>query len=232
MKYEDVVKEIKKYSSKEKAKTSQWFFKTEKGQYGFGDVFVGLTVPEMRIVSKKFNEIDLVQVQKLLNSKIHEERFIGLTIMDLKFSKADNLLKKKIVDLYIKNTNNINNWDLVDTSASYILGQYLLDKKRDILYKLSKSKSLWERRISIIATYRFIKEGQFRDTLAISKNLLNDKEDLIHKAVGWMLREVGKKDEKILIKFLTDNISILPRTTLRYAIERFDDVRRKKFLSM
>ncbi len=232
MKYEDVVKEIKKYSSKEKAKTSQWFFKTEKGQYGFGDVFVGLTVPEMRIVSKKFNEIDLVQVQKLLNSKIHEERFIGLTIMDLKFSKANNLLKKKIVDLYIKNTNNINNWDLVDTSASYILGQYLLDKKRDILYKLSKSKSLWERRISIIATYRFIKEGQFRDTLAISKNLLNDKEDLIHKAVGWMLREVGKKDEKILIKFLTDNISILPRTTLRYAIERFDDIRRKKFLSM
>jgi len=212
MKYEDVVKEIKKYSSKEKAKTSQWFFKTEKGQYGFGDVFVGLTVPEMRIVSKKFNEIDLVQVQKLLNSKIHEERFIGLTIMDLKFSKADNLLKKKIVDLYIKNTNNINNWDLVDTSASYILGQYLLDKKRDILYKLSKSKSLWERRISIIATYRFIKEGQFRDTLAISKNLLNDKEDLINKAVGWMLREVGKKDEKILIKFLTDNISILPRS--------------------
>lgn len=232
MKYEDVVKEIKKYSSKEKAKTSQWFFKTEKGQYGFGDVFVGLTVPEMRIVSKKFNEIDLVQVQKLLNSKIHEERFIGLTIMDLKFSKADNLLKKKIVDLYIKNTNNINNWDLVDTSASYILGQYLLDKKRDILYKLSKSKSLWERRISIIATYRFIKEGQFKDTLAISKNLLNDKEDLIHKAVGWMLREVGKKDEKVLIKFLTDNISSLPRTTLRYAIERFDDVRRKKFLSM
>jgi 3-methyladenine DNA glycosylase AlkD len=121
---------------------------------------------------------------------------------------------------------------LVDTSASYILGQYLLDKKRDILYKLSKSKSLWERRISIIATYRFIKEGQFKDTLAISKNLLNDKEDLIHKAVGWMLREVGKKDEKVLIKFLTDNISILPRTTLRYAIERFDDVRRKKFLSM
>lgn len=232
MKYEDVVKEIKKYSSKEKAKTSQWFFKTEKGQYGFGDVFVGLTVPEMRIVSKKFNEIDLVQVQKLLNSKIHEERFIGLTIMDLKFSKANNLLKKKIVDLYIKNTNNINNWDLVDTSASYILGQYLLDKKRDILYKLSKSKSLWERRISIIATYRFIKEGQFKDTLAISKNLLNDKEDLIHKAVGWMLREVGKKDEKVLIKFLTDNISILPRTTLRYAIERFDDIRRKKFLSM
>lgn len=232
MKYEDVVKEIKKYSSKEKAKTSQWFFKTEKGQYGFGDVFVGLTVPEMRIVSKKFNEIDLVQVQKLLNSKIHEERFIGLTIMDLKFSKGDNLVKKKIVDLYIKNTNNINNWDLVDTSASYILGQYLLDKKRDILYKLSKSKSLWERRISIIATYRFIKEGQFKDTLAISKNLLNDKEDLIHKAVGWMLREVGKKDEKVLIKFLTDNISSLPRTTLRYAIERFDDVRRKKFLSM
>lgn len=232
MKYKDVVKEISKYKSPDKAKTSQWFFKTEKGQYGYGDVFVGLTVPEMKKVSKKFWDISLEEVQKLLNSKIHEERYIGLTIMDIKFTKGSDKDKKIIIDLYLKNTKNVNNWDLVDTSAYSILGEYLLSKKRDILYKFAKSKSLWERRISIIATYTFIKHGEYKDTLAISKLLLNDKEDLIHKAVGWMLREVGKKDEKILKKFLTDNIKDLPRTSLRYAIERFPTSERKSFLNM
>ncbi|HRH26840.1 MAG TPA: DNA alkylation repair protein [Parcubacteria group bacterium] len=232
MKYQDVVKEISKYKSPAKAKTSQWFFKTKKGQYGYGDVFVGLTVPEMKKVSKVFKDIDLGEVQKLLNSKIHEERYIGLTIMDIKFEKGNKKDKKVIANLYIKNTRNINNWDLVDTSAYSILGEYLKDKKRDILYKFSKSKSIWERRISIVATYTFIKEGQFQDTLEISKNLLKDQEDLIHKAIGWMLREVGKKDEEILKKFLVDNIDNLPRTTLRYAIERFPTTERKKFLNM
>lgn len=232
MKYQEVVKEIGKYKSTEKAKTSQWFFKTKKGQYGYGDIFVGLTVPEMRTVSKKFSGIALVEVQKLLNSKIHEERFIGLTIMDIKFSKADPNEKKKIVDMYIKNTKNVNNWDLVDTSAYSILGEYLLDKKRDVLYKFSKSKSLWERRISIVATYSFIKKDQLSDTLDISESLFDDKEDLIHKAVGWMLREVGKKDVEKLKSFLSKNIKKLPRTTLRYAIERFGVEERKKFLSL
>ncbi len=232
MQYADVVRETRKYSNKEKAKTSAWFFKTEKGQYGFGDVFVGITVPEMRTISKKFYEISLSEVQKLLDSKIHEERFIGLTILDLKFSKSDEANKKKIVSLYLKNTKNVNNWDLVDTSAYSILGEYLLDKNRDILYKFSRSKSLWERRISIVATYVFIKKGDFKDTLNISKNLLGDKEDLMHKAVGWMLREVGKKDEVVLKKFLKENINKLPRTTLRYAIERFESNERKMFLNM
>ncbi len=232
MKYQDVVKEISKFKSPAKAKTSQWFFKTEKGQYGYGDIFVGLTVPEMKKVSKTFKDIDLNEVQKLLNSKIHEERFIGLTIMDLKFSKSDAKGKKSIIDLYIKNTKNVNNWDLVDTSAYSLLGEYFLDKKRDILYKFSKSKSLWERRIAIVATYTFIKNADYKDTLEISKNLLSDKEDLIHKAVGWMLREVGKKDAKLLKTFLVKNIKKLPRTTLRYAIERFTVVERKKFLNM
>lgn len=232
MKYSDVVKEANKFASSDKAKASSWFFKTENGQYGFGDKFIGLTVPEMRTISKKFSVLDLKEVQKLLNSKIHEERFIALTIMDLQFSKGDLKQKKKIVDLYLRNTKNINNWDLVDTSAPYILGEYLLDKKRDILYKFSKSKSLWERRIAIVSTYKFIQNGQFKDTLQISKNLLGDREDLIHKAVGWMLREVGKKDADILRKFLKQNINNLPRTTLRYAIERFDLAERKRFLSM
>ncbi len=232
MQYADVVRESRKYSNKEKAKNSAWFFKTEKGQYGYGDVFVGITVPEMRTISKKFYEISLSEVQKLLDSKIHEERFIGLTILDLKFSKSDETNKKKIVNLYLKNTKKINNWDLVDTSAYSILGEYLLDKNRDILYKFSRSKSLWERRISMVATYVFIKKGDFKDTLNISKNLLGDKEDLMHKAVGWMLREVGKKDEAVLKKFLKVNINKLPRTTLRYAIERFESNERKMFLNM
>jgi 3-methyladenine DNA glycosylase AlkD len=232
MKYKDVVKEISIYKSPAKAKTSQWFFKTEKGQYGYGDVFVGLTVPEMKKVSKKFWDISLEEVQKLLNSKIHEERYIGLTIMDIKFTKGNDKDKKAIVNLYLSNTKNVNNWDLVDTSAYSILGEYLLDKKRDILYKFSKSKSLWERRISIVTTYTFIKNGEFQDALDISKNLLDDKEDLIHKAVGWMLREVGKKDERVLKNFLVNNIKKLPRTTLRYAIERFGEPERKKFLKM
>ena len=152
--------------------------------------------------------------------------------MDIKFTKGNDKDKKAIVNLYLSNTKNVNNWDLVDTSAYSILGEYLLDKKRDILYKFSKSKSLWERRISIVTTYTFIKNGEFQDTLDISKNLLDDKEDLIHKAVGWMLREVGKKDEKVLKNFLVNNIKKLPRTTLRYAIERFDEPERKKFLKM
>ncbi len=232
MQYADVVRETRKYSNKEKAKSSAWFFKTEKGQYGYGDVFVGITVPEMKAISKKFSDISLSEVQKLLDSKIHEERFIGLTILDLKFSKSDEASRKKIFSLYLKNTKNVNNWDLVDTSAYSILGEYLLDKNRDILHKFSKSKSLWERRISIVTTYTFIKKGDFKDTLSISKNLLADKEDLIHKAVGWMLREVGKKDEAVLKKFLKENINKLPRTTLRYAIERFETNERKMFLNM
>jgi 3-methyladenine DNA glycosylase AlkD len=232
MKYQDVVKEISKFKSPAKAKTSQWFFKTKKGQYGYGDIFVGLTVPEMHKVSKMFTDIAISEVQRLLNSKIHEERFVGLTIMDLKFSKGDAKVKKNIIDLYIKNTKNVNNWDLVDTSAYSMLGVYLMDKKRDVLYKFSKSKSLWERRIAIVSTYTFIKNGEYKDTLNISKNLLDDKEDLIHKAVGWMLREVGKKNKKVLQDFLIKNINNLPRTTLRYAIERFPVVERKKFLNM
>ena len=152
--------------------------------------------------------------------------------MDILFSKAEPKVKKKIVDMYIKNTKNVNNWDLVDTSAYSILGEYLLDKKRDVLYKFSKSKSVWERRISIVATYSFIKKGQLSDTLDISESLFDDKEDLIHKAVGWMLREVGKKDVEKLKSFLSKNIKKLPRTTLRYAIERFGVEERKKFLSL
>ncbi len=232
MTYSNVVKEIKNNSSKEKAEKSKRFFKTEKGQYGFGDVFVGLTVPEINKIAKKYKEISLVDLKELLNSKIHEVRYVALNILVLKYEKADETERKNIVNLYLKNTKKINNWDLVDTSASYILGDYLLNKNKDILYKFSKSKLLWERRISIISTHAFIKQKQFQDTLKISRKLFSDKEDLIHKAVGWMLREVGKKDAKILKNFLKENIKRLPRTTLRYAIEKFSPTERKSFLRM
>lgn len=230
MKSTDVICAIEKKSSPKKAQNSARFFKTGKGQYGFGDIFAGLTVPEQREIASGFKELSLVEVKKLLKSKIHEHRYTGLMIMDFIYQKSDDSIKKKIVDMYLSHTKFVNNWDLVDTSASYILGDYLLNKKRDVLYTLAVSKSLWERRIAIVATYAFIRKNDFKDTLKISTILLGDTEDLMHKAVGWMLREVGKRDVAVLKSFLDKNIKILPRTTLRYAIERFPEKERKAYL--
>jgi 3-methyladenine DNA glycosylase AlkD len=220
--------EIKKQSSAARAKTSQRFFKTEHGQYGHGDVFVGLTVPEMRTLAKQYTDLKLSDAQKLLKSKIHEHRFIALVILDFQFKKASEPEKNKLIGFYLSNTRNINNWDLVDTSAPYLLGEFLLDKPRQILYTLARSRDLWEKRISIVATLQFIKNNQFEDTLKISEILLNDGHDLIHKAVGWMLREAGKKDEKTLTKFLDKYYKSMPRTALRYAIERLS-LKQKKY---
>lgn len=230
MMLDDLVKEIKKKSSLKKAQSSAWFFKTGKGQYGEGDVFIGLTVPEEKIIAKKFDDLPLVEIKKLLKSKIHEHRYTALLILGQLYQKSNDKNKKKIVDLYLSHTKFVNNWDLVDTSASYILGDYLYSRKRNILYKLAKSKSLWERRIAIVATHFFIRQNDFKDTLKVAELLLFDKEDLIHKAVGWMIREVGKLDVEVLKKFLNKNIKILPRTTLRYAIERFPEPERKMYL--
>lgn len=232
---------IKRAGSSQRAKSSAWFFKTGKGQYGYGDVFVGITVPEQRKIAKQFfNILTLNETVELLKGKIHEERFIALEILVMKFedSSRDHSAvhiarsQKQIVDLYLAHTKYVNNWDLVDTSAPYILGEFLLNHSRQILVKLAKSKSLWERRIAIVSTMRLIANNEFADTIKISKLLLSDNHDLIHKAVGWMLREVGKRDIKVLKKFLEENISQLTRTTLRYAIERFPEPERKKFLKL
>lgn len=228
---EEVIKEISKKGSKTRAEHSKRFFKTGKGEYGEGDVFLGLSVPEMRVISKKFNKLSLSHLKKLISSKIHEHRFVALTILDIQYQNSDDKNKKKIIDFYLKNKKFVNNWDLVDTSASYLLGDYLYKKDRSVLYKLAKSRTLWDRRISIISTHYFIKKADFKDTLKISEILLNDKEDLMHKAVGWMLREVGKKDVKILEKFLEKNLRKIPRTALRYAIERFPEKKRKEYLN-
>ncbi len=226
-----VVSDLKKSGSPKKAKALSRFFKTGKGQYGEGDVFFGVTVPEQRNIAKKYLDLKISEVQKLLNSKVHECRLTALIILVGQYKEADLVSKHKIVKFYLKNSKKINNWDLVDSSAPYILGDYLKDKDRLILYKYSESKNLWQRRISIVSTFGFIKSSDFKDTLGLTRVLLTDKQDLIHKAVGWALREVGKKSEVTLENFLEDYAKVMPRTALRYSIEKFSKEKRKYYLS-
>lgn len=232
MSLREIKTELKSLANKKQAQILQRFFKTGKGEYGEGDVFLGVTVPQQRIIVKKYWEMDLKEVEGLLKTKIHEYRLTALLILVAKYNRADEKLQTKIFNLYLKNTKYINNWDLVDLSAPNIIGHYLLDKDRSILYKLAISKDLWERRISILATYFFIKLGKYQDTLKIAEILLKDQHDLIHKAVGWMLREVGKRiDQKIEEKFLKKYYQVMPRTMLRYAIEKFSEKKRRFYLS-
>lgn len=226
-----IKEDLRRLKNPEKATILAGFFKTGKGEYGEGDIFLGVNVPEQRKVAKRYLNATLKDIQRLLSSKVHEERLTALIILIAKHQKADTALKKRIFDFYLKNIRYINNWDLVDISARHIIGDYLIDKQRAILYRLAVSKQLWERRIAVMATFRFIKEDQFEDTLKISKMLLNDEHDLIHKAVGWMLREVGKRDKKIEEGFLKKHYKEMPRTMLRYAIERFSEAERRFYLS-
>lgn len=222
--------EIKSQYDFERAEHSKRFFKTGKGEYGEGDVFYGLNTPEMKsLVQKYWDSICPQDIQVLLNSEVHEERMIGLLILVKKYEK-NTVAQKLIFDFYLENTKNINNWDLVDVTAPNIVGSYLLDKDRKILHELAKSNNLWEKRIAIISTLSFIRKNDFQDTLIISKILLNDKHDLIHKAVGWMLREVGKRNQEIEENFLKKYYKTMPRTMLRYAIEKFDEEKRLEYL--
>ncbi|MCA9488012.1 MAG: DNA alkylation repair protein [Nanoarchaeota archaeon] len=227
---EQLKKDLNKLASPEKAKLYQRFFKTGKGEYGEGDKFIGLTMPEQRAIAKDYLNLSLPKIQELLKNKIHEYRMTGLVILVNKYKKANEKDREEIFNFYLNNAKNINNWDLVDVTCPKIMGNFLLDKNKKILYTLVHSENLWEKRIAIISTMAFIDNGEFEDTLAISELLLKDKHDLIHKAVGWMLREVGKKDESVLKKFLREHYKDLPRTTLRYSIERFPEKERKKWL--
>ncbi|MEI6241904.1 MAG: DNA alkylation repair protein [Chlamydiota bacterium] len=213
-----------------KAKKLQCFFKTGKGEYAEGDVFLGIIVPQQRKLSKEFVDLSYVDLQSLLDSKIHEERLIALLILVRKYELYQES-QDGVFQFYLANTKRINNWDLVDLSAPKIPGPYLLEKNKDILYSLARSSNIWERRIAIVSTWWFIKKGLLIDTLKISEILLRDTHDLIHKAVGWMLREVGKKDEKLLDAFLNKHYQAMPRTMLRYAIERMEEMKRKEYLS-
>jgi len=217
-------------SSKEQAKVAQWFFKTGKGEYGEGDVFIGIKVPVIRCIVKKYSDLTADEVQELLSSKIHEERLTGLLILVFKFSRCEEEERKNIYSLYLKNTRYINNWDLVDLSAPQIMGGFLMDKDKGILKDLALSENLWERRIAMMATFQFIKTNHFNTALLIAEKLLNDNHDLIHKAVGWMLREIGKRNLEAEEIFLRKHYKTMPRTMLRYAIERFPERKRKAYL--
>ncbi len=228
-----IKQELKKRANPKKAKLLSGFFKTGKGEYGEGDIFLGVIVPETREVAKMFLDLELSEIEKSLFSKIHEERLASLLILVEKYKNGDLPTKKEIFNFYLKNTKYINNWDLVDLTSHKIVGEWLVDKSREILYRLAQSENLWERRISIISCFAFIRNNDFKDAFEISKILLKDKHDLIHKAVGWILREIGKRNLKAEEKFLQEGrrYKNMPRTMLRYAIEKFDEEKRKKYLN-
>jgi 3-methyladenine DNA glycosylase AlkD len=222
--------ELNKFADKDKGEFLKRFFKTGPGQYGAGDIFLGINVPTQRSLANNFSALSLKEIQELLDSKIHEYRLVALLIMVKQYQKAGETEKKSLVAFYLKNSQKINNWDLVDLSSPNILGNYLLDKPRDILYKLAKSNNLWQKRIAIISTLAFIRNKNFSDTIKISEILLHDSHDLIHKAVGWMLREAGKREIKVLKSFLDKYHKIMPRTMLRYAIEKLSEEERRFYL--
>ena len=222
-------KDLKKLSNKKKASVLQRFFKTGEGEYGFGDIFIGLTVPQSRKLSIKFKDLDFADIIELLKSKIHEERLIALLILVNKFQN-EPLEQRRIYDFYIKNIKFVNNWDLVDLSSDKIIGGYLIDKPKEILVKFANSENIWEKRIAIISTYNFIKNNKFKDSLKIAEILVNDKNDLIQKAVGWMLREIGNRNKEQELKFLKKYYKKMGRMALRYALEKFPESLRKKYL--
>lgn len=235
MSLKELRSDLKKVADPKRAKLSQRFFKTGKGQYGEGDIFIGITVPDTRKIAVKYGDLSLTEIKELLRSEIHEERLCALHILVNNFNKYYSK-RIEIFDFYMDNLKYVNNWDLVDTSAHYIIGQYLYHIGKEyhiykiLLTNLAKSSNLWERRIAIISTFYFIRNNDFSESLKISKMLLNDKKDLIHKAVGWMLREIGKKDLEVLESFLKVNYKIMPRTMLRYAIEKLPESKRLSYL--
>ena len=220
---------ISKYSNPEKGKFLQRFFKTGKGEYAEGDIFAGINVPTSRKIARQFKSLNFAELSKVIKSKIHEERLIALFILVDKMKKSDEKEREKIYKFYLRNIKYVNNWDLVDLSADKIIGEYLFNKKRELLFDLVKG-NLWERRIAVLSSFNFIKKNDYKTTLKICKLLLNDKEDLIHKATGWMLREIGKRDLKTEEGFLNLYYKKMPRTMLRYAIEKFPERKRKSYL--
>lgn len=228
---QEIAKLLGKLADPERAGHSARYFKTGPGEYGEGDRFLGIRVPELRAQVKKCGAVALADIQALLMSEFHEVRLFALLLLVRQFTRGDAQAQAAIFDLYLKHTHRINNWDLVDSSASQIVGAYLASRDRRLLYKLAESASVWERRIAVIATFHFIRNNQFDDALKLAGMLLDDEADLMHKAVGWMLREIGKRDAAVEKAFLRAHCKIMPRTMLRYAIEKFPDKERKKYLS-
>lgn len=229
--HQEIVKAFRKEANPKIAEHSSRFFKTGKGEYGEGDRFLGIRVPVTRKYAAKFKDASLKVVHKLLTSKFHEERLLAVIMLADKYKRGGERDRKAIYALYMSNTQYINNWDIVDSSAHLIVGPYLEEKSRNKLYALARSESLWERRIAIMATFHYIRNNEFGTTFDISELLVHDPEDLIHKAVGWMLREIGKRDVKVEERFLNKHVKGMPRTMLRYAIEKFPENKRKAFLA-
>jgi len=223
--------EIRELADEEIAKHSLRFFKTDKGEYGYGDIFLGVRAPKIRLIAKKHIDISIADMKILIKSKYHEERFLGLIILVNKYSKAkDKKTKNQLYKTYISSFKYINNWDLVDVTCSHVIGKHLINKDRSILYTWAKSEDLWTKRIAIVSTHCFIRKNELHDTFKIAEILLNDEHDLIHKAVGWMLREAGKRNLEKEEIFLKKYYNTMPRTMLRYAIERFPEEKRQKYL--
>lgn len=223
----NIIKELSLLANRERAIFLQRFFKTGKGQYAQGDIFWGISVPSLRKIASKYKNLEIIKLEELLSHEVHEVRLCALLIMVFK-AKTDS---EQMFDLYLKKINYINNWDLVDLSAPTIVGNFLLNKDCEILYSLAKSNILWDKRVAIVATFAFIKQGNYKHTLNLAEILLQDKNDLIHKAVGWMLREIGKRcSEAILENFLEKHATVMPRTMLRYSVERLQPARKKYFM--
>ncbi len=225
-----VQEKLRTLGSPEAARLAARFFKTGPGDYGEGDVFLGIRVPVLRQLAREVRGLPMSELVLLLQSDVHEDRMLALLVLVLNVAKGDDDTRRQVYELYLAHTRHINNWDLVDASARSIVGGYLADKDRAPLHRLAASDVLWERRIAIVATHEFIVRHDFADTLAIAHKLLKDRHDLIHKAVGWMLREVGKRDQPVLETFLRQHGLAMPRTSLRYAIERFPEPLRREYL--
>ena len=230
MSIEEIRARLKSLANPERAAFAARYFKTGPGQYGEGDVFLGLSAPELKSVAREYRHISLADALVLLTSELHDERALALLILVRAYEKGDEAKKQSIYDAYLAHTKFVNNWDLVDMSAHHIVGEQLLKRDKQPLYELAKSPSLWDRRIAVISTFHFIRNRQFAATLKIARMLLADEEDLMHKAVGWMLREIGKRDVEAEERFLIQYYQRMPRTMLRYAIERFPEPRRQMFL--
>jgi len=228
------IERLKAYCTPAELKKIQRYFKSGTGQYGEGDVFMGVRMGQVFALAKEFIDMPLSEIEKLLESPMHEVRVGAVSIMDwqARSKKTPEKRRKELFDLYIRRHDRINNWDLVDRSAPYVVGGYLFDKPRDILYKLARSKNIWERRTAMVSTAYFIRQGEVADAFKIAELLLNDKEDLIHKATGWMLRYAGDKDRQKLLSFLDQHAASMPRTALRYAMEHLDKKQRDHYLSL
>lgn len=222
---------LRRHASREQAAVLRRFFKTGPGEYGEGDRFLGVMVPEIRAVVKEHRDAPLTEIAELLRSPWHEERLLALLMLVSRYERGDEAVRKSVFSCYLANRAYVNNWDLVDLTAPKIVGPHLDGGSRSLLYRLVRSKRLWERRIAVLATFHYIRREDFVDALALSQALLDDREDLMHKAVGWMLREIGKRDRKTLEGFLRRHASRMPRTMLRYAIERFPEAKRRKYLA-